>query len=152
MLDGIEANNIIVGAYTDRPGGVCPMLAAHRNGGRTDLASFARAWDRYTGARGRARPATERELNTLRAMLEASIALEELPELPRRDELPRAGRPTPASATAPASCATARAGPGCARSGASTSTSARSPRSRPPSATGAPPSSSSARACRRRAG
>ena len=25
------------------------MLAAHRNGGRTDLASFARAWDRYTG-------------------------------------------------------------------------------------------------------
>ena len=59
------------------------MLAAHRNGGRTDLASFARAWDRYTGARGRARPATERELNTLRAMLEASIALDELPELPR---------------------------------------------------------------------
>ena len=28
------------------------MLAAHRNGGRTSLASFARAWDRYTGARG----------------------------------------------------------------------------------------------------
>ena len=30
------------------------MLAAHRNGGRTSLASFARAWDRYTGARGAA--------------------------------------------------------------------------------------------------
>ena len=89
MLGGIEANNIIVGAYTDRSGGVCPMLAAHRNGGRTDLASFARSWDRYTGARGRARPATSRELNTLRAMLEASIALDELPDLPRRDELPR---------------------------------------------------------------
>jgi hypothetical protein len=57
MLGGIEANNIIVGAYTDRHGGVCPMLAAHRNGGRTDL---------------------------------ASIALDELPDLPRRDELPRA--------------------------------------------------------------
>jgi hypothetical protein len=94
MLDGIEANNIIVGAYTDRQGGVCPMLAAHRNGGRTDLASFARAWDRYTGARGRPRNATTRELNTLRAMLDASIALDELPELPRREELPRPKRDT----------------------------------------------------------
>src|SRR5215217_3563019 len=81
MLDGVESNRIIVGAYTDRDGGVCPMLAAHRNGGRTSLASFARAWDRYTGAR-RARPATERELAALRAMLEASIALEETPTLP----------------------------------------------------------------------
>ena len=81
MLGGLEANNIIVGAYTDRHGGVCPMLAAHRNGGRTDLASFARSWDRYTGARGRPRPATGRELNTLRAMLEASIALDELPDM-----------------------------------------------------------------------
>jgi hypothetical protein len=78
MLDGVESNRIIVGAYTDRKGGVCPMLAAHRNGGRTSLASFARAWDRYTGVR-RPRPATERELNTLRTMLEASIALDELP-------------------------------------------------------------------------
>jgi len=80
MLTGVESNRIIVGAYTDRSGGVCPMLAAHRNGGRTSLASFAHAWDRYTGVRGRrARPATERELNTLRTMLEASIALDELP-------------------------------------------------------------------------
>jgi hypothetical protein len=78
MLDGVESNRIIVGAYTDRTGGVCPMLAAHRNGGRTSLASFARAWDRYTGVR-RPRLATERELNTLRTMLEASIALDELP-------------------------------------------------------------------------
>ena len=76
MLDGIAAGRIIVGAYTDRQGGVCPMLAAHRNGGRTSLASFARAWDRYTGAPRRARPATPRELTTLRAMLEASIAME----------------------------------------------------------------------------
>jgi hypothetical protein len=80
MLGGVESNRIIVGAYTDRSGGVCPMLAAHRNGGRTSLASFARAWDRYTGVRGRKpRPATERELTTLRTMLEASIALDELP-------------------------------------------------------------------------
>jgi hypothetical protein len=87
MLDGIEANRIIVGAYTDRQGGVCPMLAAHRRGGRTSLASFAHAWDRYTGARGRARSASDRELTTLRAMLEASIALDETPSLadvPRR--------------------------------------------------------------------
>jgi hypothetical protein len=84
MLAGIEVNDIIVGAYTDRQGGVCPMLAAHRNGGRTSLASFARAWDRYTGARGRSRPASERELNTLRAMLEASIAIDETPALPMR--------------------------------------------------------------------
>src|SRR3954447_14080617 len=80
MLEGVESNRIIVGAYTDRSGGVCPMLAAHRNGGRTRLASFARAWDSYTGVRARrARPATERELGTLRTMLEASIALDELP-------------------------------------------------------------------------
>src|SRR5829696_4060186 len=77
MLGGVESNRIIVGAYVDRQGGVCPMLAAHRNGGRTSLVSFARSWDRYTKAGGRARPATDRELRTLKAMLEASIALDE---------------------------------------------------------------------------
>ncbi|MEA2400991.1 MAG: hypothetical protein QOK00_1394 [Thermoleophilaceae bacterium] len=88
MLDGIAAGRIIVGAYTDRQGGVCPMLAAHRNGGRTSLASFARAWDRYTGAPRRPRPATPRELTALRAMLEGSIGVEEVPSLhdvPRPD-------------------------------------------------------------------
>jgi hypothetical protein len=73
MLEGIEENEIIVGAYTDREGRVCPMLAAHRRGGRTSLATFAKAWDRYTGAGTRPRPATERELRTLTAMLEASL-------------------------------------------------------------------------------
>jgi hypothetical protein len=72
MISGIDAGPIIVGAYTDGDGGVCPMLAAHRRGGRTSLASFARAWDRYTEARS-ARRATQRELRTLRAMLEASL-------------------------------------------------------------------------------
>jgi hypothetical protein len=82
MLRGIDANRIVVGTYVDpESGGICPMLAAHRNGGRTSLASFAHAWDRYTGARGRPRPASDRELHTLTAMLEASIALDELPEL-----------------------------------------------------------------------
>ena len=90
MLTGVEANRIIVGAYTDGRGGICPMLAAHRNGGRTSLASFARAWDRYTDAHGGARPASERELNTLRAMLEASIMLDETTvlERPRRPRRP----------------------------------------------------------------
>jgi hypothetical protein len=95
MLEGIESNRIIVGAYVDRNGGVCPMLAAHRNGGRTSLASFAHAWDRYTGVRRRARSATERELNTLKTMLEASIALEELPsvsEVAREAQIRRARR------------------------------------------------------------
>jgi hypothetical protein len=94
MLGGIEANRIIVGAYTDRQGGVCPMLAAHRNGGRTSLASFARAWDRYTRARGRPRPATDREVNTLRVMLEASIMLDETPALPDAPRARREKRPT----------------------------------------------------------
>jgi hypothetical protein len=80
MLAGMESNSIIVGAYTDRKGGVCPMLAAHRNGGRNSGISVARAWDRYTGAK-RPRPASEREINTLRTMLEASIAFDELPSV-----------------------------------------------------------------------
>src|SRR5436309_1277339 len=73
MLDGIDSNPIIVGAYTDNEGGICPMLAAHRNGGRTSLASFARAWDADTGGWEGARAATKREVRTLRAMLEASL-------------------------------------------------------------------------------
>ena len=74
MLRGIVANPIVVGAYVDRDsGGICPMLAAHRNGGRTSLASFARAWDRYTGAK-RPRLATGREIRTLRSLLESSLA------------------------------------------------------------------------------
>jgi hypothetical protein len=75
MLDGIRSNEIIVGAYADRAGGVCPMLAAHRSGGRTSSASFARAWDRFASAK-RARKATARELRLLEAHLEASILAE----------------------------------------------------------------------------
>jgi hypothetical protein len=78
MLEGIAHNRIIVGAYVDpRSGGICPMLAAHRNGGRTDLASFARAWDCYTGAK-RPRLARRREVHTLIALLRASLAEEAL--------------------------------------------------------------------------
>jgi hypothetical protein len=87
MLLGLEQETIVTGAYT-LDGGVCPMLAAHRRGGRTEQAAFARCWDRYTGA-GKGRVATERELRTLRVMLEASLDAD---QPPLRDvELPKAG-------------------------------------------------------------
>ena len=76
MLEGIRSNEIIVGAYADRAGGVCPMLAAHRCGGRTSFVSFARAWDRFAGART-ARRATARELRILEGQLEASLIAED---------------------------------------------------------------------------
>jgi len=72
MLEGIAAHTIIVGAYTDRRGGVCPMLAAHRHGGRTNLIAFARAWDRFCEAK-RPRTATPHELSVLKTHLEASM-------------------------------------------------------------------------------
>ncbi|MGZ6697388.1 MAG: hypothetical protein ACXVFL_17325 [Solirubrobacteraceae bacterium] len=74
MLRGIREDDIIVGAY-QTPGGNCPMLAAHRRGGRTSFLSFARAWDRFAGAR-RPRRATPRELRVLERNLEESIAAE----------------------------------------------------------------------------
>ena len=73
MLDGVRANTIVVGAYTDGRGGICPMLAAHRNGGRTSFFSFARAWDAFARAET-VRPATERELAVLEDLLVASLA------------------------------------------------------------------------------
>ena len=75
MLDGIRAHPIVVGAYTDNRGGICPMLAAHRHGGRTSFVSFARAWDAFARTRT-IRRATERELRTLEHLLEASLAAE----------------------------------------------------------------------------
>jgi hypothetical protein len=76
MLAGVRDNEIIVGAYSDRAGGVCPMLAAHRCGGRTNFISFARAWDRFAGSK-RARRASDRELAVLVAHLEASLMAED---------------------------------------------------------------------------
>ena len=68
MLRGIDGNRIIVGGYTDGEGGVCPMLAAHRHGGRTSYASFADAWDAFTGAGKRPRGASRREVRALRSL------------------------------------------------------------------------------------
>ncbi len=137
MLEGIcRYDRIIVGAYTDRTGGVCPMLAAHRCGGRTDFRSFARAWDGFTGAGRRARSATERELRTLTAQLEASVWAED--ELRVRDAADRharcrRGRAAPATTErgwARSGAGTATATPSCTPSAASRSASA----SRRPSA------------------
>jgi hypothetical protein len=77
MLDGVRSNDrIIVGAYSDRHGGICPMLAAHRRGGRTNFLSFARSWDRFTRAGRKVRQATRRELAILASQLEGSLLSE----------------------------------------------------------------------------
>jgi hypothetical protein len=73
MLRGIRSNRIIVGGYVDKRGGVCPMLAAHRNGGRTNFGTFARAWDAFTGAGKRPRRAARRDVRTLEGYLEMAL-------------------------------------------------------------------------------
>jgi hypothetical protein len=74
MLEGLQVNErIIVGAYVDGQGGVCPMLAAHRQGGRTDLLSFAKSWDRFARAGKQSREATARELRILIRLLQDSV-------------------------------------------------------------------------------
>lgn len=86
MLKGIQTNRVVVGAYTDKRGGVCPMLAAHRNGGRTNFGAFALAWDAYTGAR-KPRRASAREVRTLKGHLELALVREGIrPENPIRRE------------------------------------------------------------------
>ncbi len=94
MLRGIRSNRVIVGAYVDRRGGVCPMLAAHRNGGRTNFGTFARAWDAFTGANQRKpRRASRREVRTLENYLEMALirdgapGSEPLPERPLAEEV-----------------------------------------------------------------
>jgi hypothetical protein len=75
MLAGVRGNErVIVGAYVDDNGGVCPMLAAHRCGQRTDFLTFARSWDRFTRAGQASRQATPRELRILVTQLEDSLS------------------------------------------------------------------------------
>jgi hypothetical protein len=94
MLRGIRSNRVIVGAYVDKRGGVCPMLAAHRNGGRTNFGTFARAWDAFTGANQRKpRRASRREVRTLEGYLEMALiregapGAEPIPERPLAEEV-----------------------------------------------------------------
>src|SRR3954467_15698912 len=89
MLKGIRSNRVIVGAYVDKRGGVCPMLAAHRNGVRTNFGTFARAWDAFTGANQRKpRRASRLEVRILENYLEMALlrdgvhGTEPLPERP----------------------------------------------------------------------
>ncbi len=74
MLIGLDNNTVITGAFAGG-GGACPMLAAHREGGRTRSCLFPEAWDRFTGVAGRhiIRPATEYEVLILRREIEASL-------------------------------------------------------------------------------
>jgi hypothetical protein len=75
MLEGVRGSErVIVGAYVDDQGGACPMLAAHRCGGRTDFLSFARSWDRFARSGGASRAATSREVRILLTQLEASLS------------------------------------------------------------------------------
>jgi hypothetical protein len=96
MLEAVrESERIITGAYVDEQGGVCPMLGAHRRGGRTDFISFARSWDRFTRAGASKRVATEREVAILVSQLQESLVSVsglELGEAIREHRALRAGR------------------------------------------------------------
>jgi hypothetical protein len=73
MLEAADSEQLIVGAYTDRSGRMCPMLAAHRRGARTHARGFPSAWDSFARA-SRPRLATERELQILKALLQESLS------------------------------------------------------------------------------
>ncbi len=74
MLIGLGNNTVITGAFGGGDG-ACPMMAAHREGGRTSVCSFPQAWDKFCGVAGRqiVRPATEYEVVILRREIEASL-------------------------------------------------------------------------------
>jgi len=94
MLAALEEDDLIVGAYTDRRGRVCPMLAAHRRGARTQVGDFPRAWDAFGRAR-RPRLATCREREILRALLSEGLVVEPMPgpAAPSRQAPPALGSP-----------------------------------------------------------
>jgi hypothetical protein len=95
MLTGIERNEIIAGAYSHGDG-VCPMLAAHRAGGRTTAIAFAKAWDRFAFRnvrRQQPRRATKRELMILKMYLQASLLA--APAEQAVTTAPKPARPTP---------------------------------------------------------
>ena len=81
MLIGLKNNTVITGAFAASKDGACPMMAAHREGGRTSCCTFPEAWDKFCGVHGRSivRPATEYEVMILCQEIEAS--LEPLPNV-----------------------------------------------------------------------
>jgi hypothetical protein len=99
MLAALRDDELIVGAYADRHGRVCPMLAAHRRGARWDVGDFPRAWDAFARAR-RPRRATARELEILEALLAEGVDRRGDQEQPAVDHdhpgwTPGAGEPSP---------------------------------------------------------
>ena len=85
MLEAVRcpATRLIAGSYVAPGGGVCPLLAAHRCGGRTHdgstgVSTFADVWDRYTGASAsEPRPIEQAERQMLEGLLVASLAREQ---------------------------------------------------------------------------
>ena len=85
MLQAVRcpATRLIAGSYVAPGGGVCPLLAAHRCGGRTHdgstgVSTFADVWDRYTGASAsEPRPIEQAERQMLEGLLVASLAREQ---------------------------------------------------------------------------
>jgi hypothetical protein len=75
MLIGLKNNTVITGAFAASKDGACPMMAAHREGGRTSCCTFPEAWDKFCGVHGRSivRPATEYEVMILCQEIEASL-------------------------------------------------------------------------------
>jgi hypothetical protein len=76
MLIGLGNNTVITGAFAASGQGACPMMAAHREGGRTSCCTFPEAWDKFTGVYGRhiVREATPYEIQILCEEIEASLA------------------------------------------------------------------------------
>ncbi len=75
MLVGLGNNTVITGAFAGAKDGACPMMAAHREGGRTSCCTFPEAWDKFTGVHGRhiIREATPYEIQILCEEIEASL-------------------------------------------------------------------------------
>lgn len=74
MLTGLRRERIIAGAYTDRAGGVCPVMAAYRQGSHVPFKDFARMWDGYTRARRKSpHTASMTHKRTLMSVLRLSI-------------------------------------------------------------------------------
>ena len=86
MLEAVRcpATQLIAGSYVAPGGGVCPLLAAHRRGGRshdpsTTTSAFADVWDRCTSTgTGEARLIDASERQMLESLLVASLARERL--------------------------------------------------------------------------
>jgi len=76
MLVGLGNNTVITGAFAASKDGACPMMAAHREGGRTSCCAFPEAWDKFTGVHGRyiIREATPYEVQILCEEIQASLA------------------------------------------------------------------------------